>query len=211
LRRSRSLPLLLAIAVAGSYVLFAALAATRYPHSYGPWHGNTLSQLGNLNLNPDGYILYLVGCALTGIFAIAFFTSLGRWRSSGTQTQNRLLLLLRALGVVGGVALVMNAVFPENEYAQHHFWAGVVFNSFAAASLVAIPALWRSGSANTALIAFDVAAFVAVILMFVFAPVHWVEWVPGAMFLLFPILLGILTRMNNRVSQPSVVTAVTPG
>jgi hypothetical membrane protein len=195
LRRSRSLPLLLAIAVAGSYVLFAALAATRYPRIYGPWNDNTLSQLGNLNLNPDGYVLYLVGCALTGTFAIAFFTSLGRWRSSGTPTQNRLLLLLQSLGVVGGFALVMNAVFPENEYAQHHFWAGVIFNSFAAAALVAIPALWRAGTRNTALIAFDVAAFVAVILMFVFAPVHWVEWVPGAMFLLFPIVLGILTRM----------------
>ena len=33
-----------------------------------------------------------------------------------------------------------------------------------------------------------------VILMFVFSPVHWLEWLPGAMFLLFPIVLGVLTE-----------------
>jgi hypothetical protein len=103
---------------------------------------------------------------------------------------------MQALGIVGGFALFMNAIFPENEYAQHHFWAGVVFNSFAAAALVAIPALWRSRGHNTLLIAFDVAAFTAVILMFVFATVHWVEWVPGGMFLLFPIFLGVLRGDN---------------
>jgi hypothetical protein len=30
--------------------------------------------------------------------------------------------------------------------------------------------------------------------MFVFSPVHWLEWLPAGMFLLFPLLLGVLTR-----------------
>ena len=190
----RSLPVILGIATAASYALFGALAAMRFPHGYGPWQDNTLSQLGNPNLNPDGYILYLVGCAFAGVFAIAFFLSLGRWRVSGTRNQNRLLLVVQALGVVAGFALFMNAIFPENEYAQHHFWAGVVFNSFAAATLLAIPALWRAGHFNSGLIAYNAAAFAAVILMYVFAPVHWVEWLPAGMFLLLPLLLGVLTR-----------------
>jgi hypothetical membrane protein len=198
LRRWRSLPLILGIGLAGSYVLFGALAAMRFPHAYGPWHNNTLSQLGNSNLNPDGYILYLVGCAVAGIFAVAFFLSLGRWRVSSTANQKRLLLLMQALGVVGGFALFMVAVFPEDEYAQHHFWAGVLFNSFAAATLVAIPALWRAGRSNPVVIAFNVVAFATVILMFVFASVHWVEWLPGGMFLLFPILLGVRTTTLER-------------
>jgi hypothetical protein len=191
LRPRPSLPLALSLGIAGSYLLFAALAAAHYPSVYGPWSDNTLSQLGNVHLNPNGYVLYLVGCALAGAFAIAFFVSLGRRRASGTSLQRWLVLLLQALGVVGGFALIMNAIFPENEYAQHHFWAGVVFNSFAVAALVAIPALWREGGLNFVLIAFDIAAFAAVILMFVFAKVHWVEWVPGGMFLLFPIVLAI--------------------
>jgi hypothetical protein len=53
------------------------LAAVHYPGIYGPWNDNTLSQLGNVNLNPHGYILYLVGCGLAGAFAIGFFLSLG--------------------------------------------------------------------------------------------------------------------------------------
>jgi len=194
LRRWRSLPLILGITIAGSYAFFAALAAVRFPHAYGPWQDNTLSQLGNPNLNPDGYILYLVGCAVAGIFAIAFFLSLCRWRVSGTRNQNRLLLLVQVLGGVGGFALFMNAIFPENEYVQHHFWAGLVFNSFATATLLAIPALWRVDRSNSGLIAFNVVAFAAVILMYVFAPVHWVEWLPAGMFLLLPLLLGVLTR-----------------
>jgi hypothetical protein len=86
----------------------------------------------------------------------------------------------------------MNAIFPENEYAQHHFWAGLVFNAFAAAALLAIPAFWRAGRSNFGLMAFNVVAFAAVILMFVFSPVHWVEWLPAGMFLLFPVVLGVL-------------------
>ena len=179
-------------------MLFGALAAVRFPHAYGPWHNNTLSQLGNSNLNPNGYILYLVGCAVAGIFAFAFFLSLGRWNASGTPNQKRLLLLTQALGAVGGLALLMVAIFPENEYAQHHFWAGVLFNSFAATTLVAIPALWRVDRTNLVLIVFNVVAFATVILMFVFASVHWVEWLPGGIFLLFPIVLGVRTTTLER-------------
>lgn len=192
--RWRLLPLILGIAMAASFALFVGLSATRFPHAYGPWQDNTLSQLGNRNLNPRGYGLYLVGCGLAGIFGVAFFLSIGRWRASGTRNQNRLLILVQASGVAGAFALFMNAIFPENEYPQHHFWAGVVFNSFAAATVLAIPALWRSGRPNSGLIAFNVLAFTAVILMFVFAPIHWLEWLPAAMFLLFPLLLGVLTR-----------------
>jgi hypothetical membrane protein len=188
--------------MAGSYLLFLVLAATRFPHAYGPWQDNTLSQLGNRNLNPDGFALYLVGCAVAGIFAIAFFLSLGPWNVSGTRQQPRLLLLVQALGVVGGFALFMNAIFPENDYPQHHFWAGVVFNAFAAAAIVAIPALWRAGRSNRSLIAFNVVAFAAVILMYVFAPVHWVEWLPAGMFLLFPLLLGVLSRTLHHEAMP---------
>ena len=96
----------------------------------------------------------------------------------------------------------MNAIFPENDYPQHHFWAGVVFNAFAAAAIVAIPALWRAGRSNRSLIAFNVVAFAAVILMYVFAPVHWVEWLPAGMFLLFPLLLGVLSRTLHHEAMP---------
>src|SRR5260370_1103233 len=56
--------------------------------------------------------------------------------------------------------------------------------ALAAGTLLAIPALWRAGRSNSGLIAFNLVAFAAVILMYVFAPVHWLEWLPAGMFLL---------------------------
>lgn len=190
----RRIPLFLGASVAIAYVVCATVAAVRFPTSFGPWRDNTLSQLGNPRLNPAGHTVYLVGCGIAGALAIAFFASIGRWRASGTDMQRWVLLVVQALGVVGGVGLFMNAVFPETSYSQHHFWAGLLFNAFAATSLVSIPALVRPGRPHRTLIAFNVAAFAAVIFMFVFASVHWVEWLPAAMFLALPYVLALMGR-----------------
>jgi hypothetical membrane protein len=199
----RWLPLAFALGVAGSFAVFGILAALRFPQPYGPWHDNTISQLGNPNLNPNGYALYLSGCVLAGLCAIGFFTCLSAYGRRDSRNQTRLLRLVQALGIVGGFALVMNAVFPESQYAQHHFWAGLVFNSFAAAAVVAIPALWSRGGSNSSLIVFNLVAFSAVILMFVFAPVHWMEWPPAVALLLFPLLLALRTRSIDGQPAPS--------
>jgi hypothetical membrane protein len=202
-----SLPVILGIAIAFSYIFFAVLAGLRFPRPFGPWHENTLSQLGNPVLNPGGSGLYLIGCALAGIFTIAFFVSLRAWRTTGTRGQNLLLTVVQGLGILGGIALFMNAIFPETEYAQHHFWAGMLFNAFAATALLAIPALRRPGFSSSHLIAFNLAAFMAVVLMFVFAPVHWVEWLPAGMFLVFPTVLGVRTRALVKDSRIDARTA----
>jgi hypothetical membrane protein len=193
--RWKSLPLVLGIGTAVSFALFGVLAATRFPRPYGPWQDNTISQLGNRTLNPDGYVLYLAGCALAGIFGIAFFLSLNRWRTTRTPSQSRLFFLVQLLGVAGSFGLLMSGVFSENDYPQHHFWSGVIFNAYAAAALLAIPALWRFGRSNFGLIAFSGAAVAVVIAMFVFASVHWLEWLPAAMFLMFPILLAVFSEV----------------
>ncbi|GAC1525672.1 MAG: hypothetical protein NVS2B16_34090 [Chloroflexota bacterium] len=203
LRRRGSLPLAPAFGMAASFALFGVLAATRFPHPYGPWENNTISQLGNPNLNPNGYVLYLIGCALSGICAIGFFAGLGWWAERGARNQTLLIRVVQGLGVAGGFALVMNAVFPENHYAQHHFWAGLVFNSWAIAAIVAIPALRKRGGSNAGLIAFNLVAFAAVILMFVFSSVHWMEWPPAAMFLMFPLVLSALVRSGGDLSSLS--------
>lgn len=188
------LPFLLSGAAASAFVIFGAMAASRFPRGYGPWYNDTLSELGNPLLNPNGYGFYLVGCAVAGVFAMISFIMLGHWRASGTHTQNRFLLLVQVLGVLGGLGLFMNAVFPENQLTMHHFWAGLLFNCFAAAAPLSIPALWRTGPWNGGLIALGIMGFASVIVMFVFASVHWVEWIPISMFVLFPLLLSGLSR-----------------
>jgi hypothetical protein len=193
IRRIPILPVVLALALCGSYVSFAALAAIHFPTAYSPLH-NTLSQLGNRTLNPGGFQLYLIGCFLGGIFAIGFFLSLAPWRASGSRLQNRALVLVQLLGVVGGFGLVMNAVFPENQLTIHHFWAGVVFNSLGAAMLLAPFAFRRPGRIDLGMVGLPIVAAVAVVLMFVFARDHVMEWVPSSLFLLSSAVLGVKTR-----------------
>lgn len=188
-----AMPLVLGLALTASYGFFAALAASHYPGAYSPAHNNTLSQLGNRNLNPHGAVFYLVGCALSGVFAIAFFASLPRQGLTGTLTRNRLLLLIQGFGVVGGFGLVMNAVYPENQLSMHHLWAGVVFNGFGAAMLLSPLALWRPGRSNISLVGFAAVVCAALLVMFVFAGTHWLEWPPIVLFLLSPCLLGLYT------------------
>ena len=195
------LSLLFGLALAFTYVVFGWLASLHYPTPYSPFHNNTLSQLGNTQINPRGAPYYLAGCALSGIFAIAFFVSLKPWHRTGTRAQNRLLMVVQGLGIVGGVALVMNAVFPENHYGQHHFWAGVLFNSLGAALFLASFALRRRERPNLGLSGVTALASAAVIVMFVFARTHWVEWVPVMLFLISPVLLGFHT---HRIASQSM-------
>jgi hypothetical membrane protein len=194
-------PLTLAVGLALSFGGFSLLAALRFPHIFGPWSDNTLSQLGNSHLNPNGYLFYLVGCALGGVLAIGFFVSLNRWRGTGSQRQNLLLTLVQLLGVFGGLGLFMNAVFPETNYALHHFFAGIVFNGFGAAVVLCPFSLWRRTGGNVVLTTTSLLTLVAVVLMFGFARDHWVEWVPTTLFLAMPILVGFQTRATQRPDE----------
>jgi hypothetical membrane protein len=184
------------VAMPAVYALCAFFAALRFPGAYGPWNNNTLSQLGNSYLNPDGYAVYLIGCALAGPLAAAYFISAGVWRATGTLTQNRVLVLVQILGIAGGIGLFMNAVFPETNYAAHHFFAGVVFNGFAAAALLVPFALRRGDWVDRAVIAIAAIGIVAVIVMFTFPGSHWLEWPPAVMLLLFPPLVALLIEMR---------------
>lgn len=183
--------LLFGVSLPTSYVLFGVVAALHYPTAYGPFHNNTLSQLGNRYLNPHGFMYYLAGCAVAGVLAIGFFLSLGAWKRSGTRIQNRMLLAVQTLGVAGGVALVMNAVYPETQLHIHQFWSGVLFNSLGGAMLIAPVALWRRQHPNVRLLSLSLLVAAAVVIMFVFARDHWVEWVPVTLFLVSPTLLGL--------------------
>jgi hypothetical membrane protein len=62
------------------YVVFTALAFSKYPDAYSPVK-NWLSDLGNPLINQSGALLYNLGCVLTSIVLIFFVIFL----SSGKQ------------------------------------------------------------------------------------------------------------------------------
>ncbi|GEM_PF-5887036 len=180
------------------YGLFALLAASRFPVPYGPWHDDTLSQLGNRHLNPTGYGFYLLGCAVSGLLAIGFFVALAGLRSGVSRWSGASLRLLQVLGIAGGMGLLMNGVFPETDHSIHHFWAGLVFNGLAAGMLIAPVAFWQPNNKGRLLLSFCLLGCSSVILMFLFASRHWLEWPPAVMLFLFPPLLGLLAQPRQR-------------
>jgi hypothetical membrane protein len=58
---------------AAIYLVFALLAFLKYPDSYGPFT-NWLSDLGNPLVNQSGAFFYNLGCILTALVLIAFYT-----------------------------------------------------------------------------------------------------------------------------------------
>jgi hypothetical membrane protein len=193
--------------MAGSFVLFAVLASFRFPGGYGPWDGNTISQLGNIRLDPLGANLYRAGCILSGVLAIGFFISLNSGRAAGAPTERRIWLLVRISGIAGGVGLLMNGIFPETQYAMHHFWAGVIFNSFAACAVLTPFALWSRVASRTLLAAFCVIALLAVMAMFAFPSRHWLEWPAATMLLAYPSFIAVL--LTWRACDASVLRTST--
>lgn len=203
--------LILGLTMAGSFALFAVLAGVRFPGGYGPWDGNTISQLGNIRLDPLGANLYRAGCILSGGLAIGFFISLNTGPAAGPPIEKRIWLMVRVSGVVGGVGLLMNGIFPETQYAMHHFWAGVVFNSFAACAILTPFALWSRAASRTLLSAFCVISLLAVMAMFAFPSSHWLEWPAATMLLAYPSVIAVmLTRQAHDASALRTSTDAVP-
>ena len=70
--------------------------------------------------------------------------------------------------------------------------------------LLAPFAFWRRDRSNVGLITISSLAVAALLAMFVFARVHWVEWVPVTVLLISPILLGFQTRAIARSAREFV-------
>src|SRR5437763_1678291 len=74
------------------YLAFALLAFARYPLPYSPTR-NWLSDLGNVDLNPEGALFYNIGIVATGVLLLAFFLGLSRWKTGNNPRQNLMLLI----------------------------------------------------------------------------------------------------------------------
>jgi hypothetical protein len=184
--------LLLGLAATLAYILGSLIAYRHFPGEFSPLHGNLLGQLGDRKLNPGGAGYYLTGCALSGILATAFFVSLGVWRRSGTRLQNRLLVLVQGLGVLGSFGLLMTAFYPQEYRAVHHVWSGLLFASFGVALLLS-PFTLRRGHWDLGLIGLAVVSYAADAASFGLADTHWIEWVTVALFVAYTWLLGFKT------------------
>lgn len=113
------------VAVIVFYCVFTFTSWALCPTSYSPVD-NWLSDLGNSTSNPNGAIVYNVGCVLTGIALFPFFMGLYKWHTKESWKKISL-VITQVVGVLAAFALIMIGVFSEDFPEAHHMWSSVFF------------------------------------------------------------------------------------
>lgn len=175
------------------YVAFAFLSYLEYPTAYGPFENNWLSDLGNRNLNPAGAGFYVIGCIATGVLVIGFFAGLAEWWQGSPKRQRWLLALLQVAGVMGGLAVIMSAVYTEDQFEAHQLWSRVISGSLAVALFISPFALHRTGIRLWPLIAVSALGYASIVARLLFVDAHWLEWPSLGLLLVYLCVVAVMT------------------
>lgn len=183
----------LAVAI---YLAFATAAFLEYPTTFSPLNNNWLSDLGDRIANPHGAIYYRVGCAVAGALVATFFAGLGPWHTAATRRQRRLAAWTQVFGVAAGIAFVLTAIYPIDDFEVHQLWSRVMFGAFAGALFVSAMAFARPGQPNRALTVVAIAGWVTIGVWLAFGDQHWIEWIAVALLLAWVLLLVQVTARH---------------
>lgn len=179
------------------YGVFTLLALLRFNGSFSAVH-NWLSDLGSPSLNLAGYSFYNTGIVLTGVLLFFFFWSLSIWRKPGNKRQNIMLLLASIFGSLGGISMVLSAVFPIDIPDVHSVFSAAIYVFigtgfvFTTVSLVYYPKFPRWMLVLGILIAIED------MLWSMLFNTYIMEFVTVGLFLLFTLLLGLHTRVREK-------------
>jgi hypothetical membrane protein len=197
MKKDRPVSFIASLLVILSYLSFALLALWRFPGSYSPLN-NWLSDLGSPKLNPQGAIFYNLGIIATGLLLLPFFLGFTSWKMEGFRVQNAMLALTCALGLLGGLAMIMSAVFPIDHIEQHRFWSISLYFLLGTAFVFSVAALRYDQRFPRWALGLGIVTGVVDILSGMFHDVYLLEWITTALFLGYIFILGIKTRAVNQ-------------
>ena len=109
------------------FCIFTFTAVALFPTHYSPIN-NWLSDLGNSNFNPTGSLFFNLGCIITGLILIPFFTGLYKWYTAEKWRKN-LLIIAQIIGIFSAFSIIMIGIFSEDYKSLHGFWSAVFFVS----------------------------------------------------------------------------------
>lgn len=175
------------------YFSFALLALWRFPGIYSPLR-NWLSDLGSSRLNPDGAIFYNLGIIVTGLFLLPFFLGLSSWKMQGYRVQNAMLALTCVLGLLGGLAMIMSAIYPIDHIEQHRAWSISLYILLGTAFVFSAAALRYDRRFPRWALGLGIITGLVDILSGIFHNVYLLEWITVALFLGYIFIVGIKTR-----------------
>jgi hypothetical membrane protein len=175
------------------YLVFALLAFSRYPMPYSPMK-NWLSDLGSVELNPDGAIFYNIGIISTALFLIVFFLGLSVWKIEGNKAQIIMLRLTQAFGILGSFFMIMSAIYPINLYSIHSFWSTSLYVLLSTAFVFSAAALRYHQRVPRWLLILGVSTAMMVILTSIFPIVYVLEWITLLLFLSYVSFVSFETK-----------------
>lgn len=163
--------------------------------TYNPYM-NWMSDLGNVNQNPEGAFFFNTGCIVSGIIMFVFFIGLYEWYIGGTKNK-RWTILTQIAGFYVSFSMIMIGVFPINYPIMHGIFAASLF--FASAFTFILPAIALYKFKFTRKIAkFGfIAGAINLVLWVLFFPI--IEW--ATILLSFVYIAIIMYSMQKRIEK----------
>ena len=109
------------------YYIFLIPAALVYP-GYSPFK-NTVSALGGVNKNPNGWWLFSLSLILMALAILPFIFEMRRWYKTHPSIKNYIYAII-VVGVFNSFSMIMIAIFPTDLPATsdlHDFWSVMDF------------------------------------------------------------------------------------
>lgn len=122
------------------YLVFTFSSWALFPTPYSPVD-NWLSDLGNYEYNPDGAVLYNLGCIITGIAGILFVWALKVWYTE-ERTRTLVVKAAQALGLVACGFLICIGIFSEDFPPYHGIFSVAFFVTFGLFIFVFVPSVF---------------------------------------------------------------------
>ncbi len=174
-----------------------------------------LSDLGNANDSPQGWLLFDVAMIAAGLLAIPFYV--GVWKGSVGSGPGRLLRTALVAGIVNGLAVAMAGAVAEHvDLGAHIGWSLLIFASFLPLLVAFGAVLWKRGGFSKAVGAYGFVVCLADLGLFaaLFAggpaagPGSLMEWVAVFAYLAWVALVSVDLFVRARAENSGPVAPV---
>jgi hypothetical membrane protein len=203
MKKVQSISFYSAIMLVFGYLIFSLLAYSQYPFAFSPMT-NWLSDLGNIEHNPNGAIFYNIGILLTAVMLLLFFLGLSSWKITDNRVQVVMLRLTQVFGMLGAFCMMMSAIFPINNYSIHAFWSTSLYILLSTGFIFLAAALRYHKEVPSWMLVLGISTAPLVILTKFFPTLYILEWIIVSISLVYVCLVGIETHRLLRRMNPVI-------
>jgi len=194
---NKSITFIAGILIPLGYVVFSLLAFFNFSGDFSPFK-NWLSDLGSQGLNPTGWWYYNAGIILTGVLLQFFFWGLTVWKKPGNRKQNLMVTFSSIAGSLGGLSMILSAVFPIDKIEIHSFFSAALYILIGTAFVfISVAFLYLPKFPRWMLVLGFIIAMLD-LLWSVFLNTYLMEFIVVGCFLLFCLLLGLHTANRQK-------------